>query len=120
MLLQNALVQKPAESNDNLGPRKKSLCDIGNLLTLQNLALKTVDAEDKKEPEDALQAEENSTLSASSLHIDNYIFVCVLSISLSALGSLKWLQNNKPKTQVLIIYMCRNCSNHPSIIRSAP
>ncbi|XP_050139162.1 receptor-like protein 2 [Malus sylvestris] len=64
MLLQNALVQKPAESNDNLGPRKKSLCDIGNLLncvfkTLQNLALRTVDAEDKKEPEDALQAEDD-------------------------------------------------------------
>ncbi|TQD69936.1 hypothetical protein C1H46_044532 [Malus baccata] len=32
MLLQNALVQKPAESNDNLGPRKKPLSDIGNLL----------------------------------------------------------------------------------------
>lgn len=32
MLLQSALVEKPAESNDNLGPRKKPLSDIGNIL----------------------------------------------------------------------------------------
>ncbi|KAM1574329.1 hypothetical protein COP1_044194 [Malus domestica] len=71
MLLQNALVQKPAESNDNLGPRKKPLSDIGNLLVNADAAkpapnkkgrkpairLVNVNAEGKKGAEDAMQAE---------------------------------------------------------------
>nr|QHW08430.1 kinesin-like protein [Eriobotrya japonica] len=76
MLLQNALVQKPAEPNDNLGPRKKPLSDIGNLLNCvftvnadaakpapnkkgrkPAIRLVNVNAEGKKGAEDAMQAE---------------------------------------------------------------
>ncbi|KAM1392078.1 hypothetical protein ACFX2I_019710 [Malus domestica] len=76
MLLQNALVQKPAELNDDLGPRKKPLSDIGNLLKCvfkanadaakpapkkkgrkPAIRLVTVNAEGKKAADDAMQEE---------------------------------------------------------------